>query len=1359
MAEFFGLVASILQLVDTVAKAHHYITDFHDAPKDQQRLLWEIKSLEPLVRKLDNQIRKDQAAGLLSGLREFKESLGQLKGIMERLTKKVDPTGISKLAGRLAWPLWGKEDVEDGLNAIERFKSLLNAWLGMDILNFTQDIVSSLQDVAEEQRVDLGYLNRSVKHFTQEHRVAHDQTLSNFKDLKDAAEENRIDHKYIAQSVRNVAKHQKQYHESAERDKIIEWFSPLNFFLRQADIFSSREPGTGQWFLEHELFKKWKTGSTKMLWCPGMPGSGKTVLSSIVVNDLRAHLDSQNTGVAVLYLNHKETEAQAPSNLLAGLWRQLIFEKPISSVYQLYAKHREQRTRPSLADTDSVLRSIVSEYSRVFIIADALDEYPEALRHALLRRFSAFGPTVNLMLTSRHHINILPICESYDTLEVRANADDIREYVDAQILKFSRLAKHLKNCPDLKEEIETKIVQGSDGMFLLAKLHIDSLTTKMTVKAVRAALNNLMGDLDSTYSEVVERINRQSEDERNLAWLVLSWITNAQRPLRPAELREALAVESAAPFLDPDNLLDIETILAACAGLVIVDEADNLVRLIHYTTHDYLERIQADAFPRAQTEIASVCITYLSFDVFSSKIDDRTKRLFPNSLLDYCVDYCLTHARGQPESDIRPLILSFLKNCSAWRKFWNWRHSFEKIPGAATPLWVAAVFRLGEICRHLIQEEGTGGLLQEASLQGLADVVRILVENGASVDTNEGEYDSPLQAASVSGHDEIIGLLLTHGANINLQGTRYGTALELAAFFGHKSSVGLLIDGGANVNAAGGRYGTALYAAAGGAQGDEEIIRLLLKHGAAVNGKGGHYGTALRASIYRGANGIARVLLEHGADIHAEQIISANMLQRAISKGHNAIARLLVEYGAAINKKGAACLLVEYGAAINEKGTACTALDVAACCCNTDLNKSGRPEDAVRFGEEAVEIWRRIVETDPTAIQRLAQSLHTLGINLSNVGRLEDAVRVDEEAVEIYRRLAETDPTAIGKLAESLHSLDFDLSNVGHYEDAVRIGEEAVEIWRRIVETDPTAIQRLAQSLHTLGINLTNVGRHEDAVPVDQEAVEICRMLAGKDPTVTEILAICLLGLACDLRLIGCHQDALALAEEVVGLCRALAGDSRTRLADSLQNMGFDLHAAQRFDDAVCVLEEAVGIYQELAELSVTTKLKLANALQTLAAFQHAAGRVEDALCTYEKGAVIHRKLGETDPDETANFLHDLAVNFRSIGLHDGVLRAEKEAVALYHQLVQTKPAFRVRLATCLKLLAADLRTLGREDEAARTDVEVATLNTMPTGQAPSSAPGADMSQRLLTTTAGHEIVDKVGDQDEEGERDSLRAR
>ncbi|KAJ7478803.1 hypothetical protein B0H11DRAFT_1696061, partial [Mycena galericulata] len=160
--------------------------------------------------------------------------------------------------------------------------------------------------------------------------------------------------------------------------KIIEWFSPLNLFLRQADIFSTREPGTGKWLLEDTLFNNWKSGTTKTVWCPGMPGAGKTVLASIIVDNLRATVDSQNTGVAVIYLNHKETEVQSPSNLLAPIWRQLVVDRPMSpTVHSLYVKHREQRTRPPVEDTYRVLSSTVSDLSRVFIIIDALDEYPE----------------------------------------------------------------------------------------------------------------------------------------------------------------------------------------------------------------------------------------------------------------------------------------------------------------------------------------------------------------------------------------------------------------------------------------------------------------------------------------------------------------------------------------------------------------------------------------------------------------------------------------------------------------------------------------------------------------------------------------------------------------------------------------------------------------------------------------------------------------------------------------------------------------------------------------------------------------------------------------------------------------------
>ena len=48
------------------------------------------------------------------------------------------------------------------------------------------------------------------------------------------------------------------------------WLSPLNFPTTQNDVFSRRQPDTGQWILENDLFKEWLDNVGKPLWCPGI---------------------------------------------------------------------------------------------------------------------------------------------------------------------------------------------------------------------------------------------------------------------------------------------------------------------------------------------------------------------------------------------------------------------------------------------------------------------------------------------------------------------------------------------------------------------------------------------------------------------------------------------------------------------------------------------------------------------------------------------------------------------------------------------------------------------------------------------------------------------------------------------------------------------------------------------------------------------------------------------------------------------------------------------------------------------------------------------------------------------------------
>lgn len=56
----------------------------------------------------------------------------------------------------------------------------------------------------------------------------------------------------------------------ADDMKILEWLSPVDFRARQNDALSRRSGETGKWFLERSEFIDWVSGSTNILWCPGM---------------------------------------------------------------------------------------------------------------------------------------------------------------------------------------------------------------------------------------------------------------------------------------------------------------------------------------------------------------------------------------------------------------------------------------------------------------------------------------------------------------------------------------------------------------------------------------------------------------------------------------------------------------------------------------------------------------------------------------------------------------------------------------------------------------------------------------------------------------------------------------------------------------------------------------------------------------------------------------------------------------------------------------------------------------------------------------------------------------------------------
>jgi nucleoside phosphorylase len=112
--------------------------------------------------------------------------------------------------------------------------------------------------------------------------------------------------------------------QSDKSAQLLNQLSPVNFWDKQQDVHSQAVEGTGTWIIDDPNFRLWLAGPNEVLWCRGVPGAGKTVLTSIIIDHLVKHYDNQNVGVAWIYLNYREKDLQTIENLFASLICQLI---------------------------------------------------------------------------------------------------------------------------------------------------------------------------------------------------------------------------------------------------------------------------------------------------------------------------------------------------------------------------------------------------------------------------------------------------------------------------------------------------------------------------------------------------------------------------------------------------------------------------------------------------------------------------------------------------------------------------------------------------------------------------------------------------------------------------------------------------------------------------------------------------------------------------------------------------------------------------------------------------------------------------------------------------------------------------
>jgi hypothetical protein len=253
-----------------------------------------------------------------------------------------------------------------------------------------------------------------------------------------------------------------------ERENILKWLTPINYATQQSDYIGRRQPGTGQWLLVSVEYQAWLNTPKQTLFCPGIPGAGKTILTAIVIDDLYTRFQCDaSIGIAYLYCDFRRQHEQKTEDLLTNLLKQLA-QKQASmpdDVQALYDQYRNQSKRPSLDEISRALHSVSTLYSNVFIIVDALDEcqVTDGCRTRLLSEIFKLQARerANIFSTSRFIPEILETFKESMSLEIRARDEDVQTYLAGHM---TRLPSFVLSSPDLQNEVKATISKAVDGM-------------------------------------------------------------------------------------------------------------------------------------------------------------------------------------------------------------------------------------------------------------------------------------------------------------------------------------------------------------------------------------------------------------------------------------------------------------------------------------------------------------------------------------------------------------------------------------------------------------------------------------------------------------------------------------------------------------------------------------------------------------------------------------------------------------------------------------------------------------------------------------------------------------------------------
>ena len=431
-------IAGLVTLADVVfGRVYKYTKSVKSASKEITTLSSEIGALYGILsnlRLLTDQLERETCEFTPKAyhIHSCFETLQKVKDLLDKdsagSSQSQDPHTLKQ---KLKWPLKASE-VKDLIAEIGRHKATLALALSADVMS------ALLRALSTQAEIEEGI--KSIRTEQMRRREA---------EVRVAIDENR--------------------------QKVLDSFGSLH--TRQNHDMSRKlcHPGTGLWFTEGFEFKSWQTSRNAHLWVYGIPGAGKTVLASLIIDEI-LRMTTPSTAAAYFYCDYKDPATQEPHKILGSLVQQLAKqdEKSFVKVQKFYDIHGQGRKSPVAYEPQqlcSLIREIVADYDCTMIAVDGLDECG-ANAYLVTELLSSLNVQEEedidgkLIFLSRDEVDIRRCLEGWPSISIAAQSSDLKLYVGAEIETRTRKKFLNIKTAELKNHIMERLVDGAEGMYV-----------------------------------------------------------------------------------------------------------------------------------------------------------------------------------------------------------------------------------------------------------------------------------------------------------------------------------------------------------------------------------------------------------------------------------------------------------------------------------------------------------------------------------------------------------------------------------------------------------------------------------------------------------------------------------------------------------------------------------------------------------------------------------------------------------------------------------------------------------------------------------------------------------------------------